>query len=362
MRQIFTLDARDNSLLEVTRDHLNLTPRAMRRQIENMHAELERILLKKGVPYPSLKSALVPQTDRHEAGFIFDSREVSSSWYGRTIAGLVLPLLDKRVPQSVLHGDLLGRDQDFIYEVLEQFMVFARSFTFGHSNSLFCVYVNNLTDTGLKVLHEGLSKSSCYLGFIPATFQSVAKSYLSTTVGMAFLKAEGCVLMPHEDDLSNDQNVNTLGYPFRESGYRIASLQSNYFGPLLSYKIEGSMAAYFQTDIAMSINAVHDKVLPLESLRVTIDEAKFGYLQTHKLEKLRLAVADGLTREELQELIATKVAANYIYNLTFLDEHDVVKFNVLVEVARNDGGYPARLVASLEYIPEDEVLRLITLT
>lgn len=344
------------------RDQLNLTPRAMRREIESMHAELERILLSKGIPYPKLKSALVPQTDRHEAGFIFDSREVSATWYGRAIAGLVLPLLDKQVPQSVLHGDLLGRDQDFIYEVLEQFLVFARSFTFGHSTSFFCVYVNNLSDAGLKALHDGLSKSSSYLGFIPATFQSVAKSYLSTTVGTAFLKAEGCVLMPHEDDLPNDQNVNTLGYPFEESGYRIASLQSLYFGPLLSYKIEGSMAAFFQTDIAMSLNALHDEVLSLETLRVTIDDAKFGYLQTYKLEQLRLAGADALTREELQDLIATKVAANYIYNLTFLDEHDVVKFNVLVEVARSDGGYPARLVASLEYIPEDEVLRVITLT
>src|SRR5438874_2166805 len=132
MRQIFTLDARDNMLLEVTQDRFNLSSTAMRREIEALHTELERILVQKGVPYPKLKSALVPQLDRQEAGFIFDCREVGSSWYGRAIAGLMIPLLDKRVPQSVLHGDLLGQDQNFIFEVLEHFMVPARSFTFKH--------------------------------------------------------------------------------------------------------------------------------------------------------------------------------------------------------------------------------------
>lgn len=362
MRQIFTLDARDNMLLEVMQDHLNLSSTAMRREIEALHTELERILARKGVSYQKLKSALVPQTDRHEAGFIFDSREVGSSWYGRAVAGLVLPLLDKRVPQSVLHGDLLGQDQNFIFEVLEHFMVLARSFTFRHASSLYCVYINNLTETGLNALHKGLAKASGYLGYIPATFHSVAKSYLSTTVGTAFVKTEGRVLMPHEDDRPNDEDVNMLGFPFQESGYRIASIQSIYFGPFLSYKIEGSSAAFFPRDIAMSLNAVHDRILPLHTLRVRIDEDKFKYLQNQKLSKLRLAGAESLAREELQDLIAEKVAANYIYNLTFLDEHNVVKFNVLVEIPRSDGGYPERYVAALEYMPESEELRLITLT
>jgi hypothetical protein len=66
--------------------------------------------------------------------------------------------------------------------------------------------------------------------------------------------------------------VNTLGYPFEQSGYRIATFQSLYFGPFLSYKIEGSSAAFFPRDIEMSLNAVHDKILPLHSLRVRIDE------------------------------------------------------------------------------------------
>lgn len=362
MRQIFTLEARDNLLLEVIQDRFGLSSGAMRREIEALHSELERILTRKGVPYNKLKSALVPQTDRHEAGFIFDSREVGSGWYSRATAALVLPLLDKRVPQSVLHGDLLGKDQNFIFEVLEYFMVLARSFKFEHGTSLYCVYINNLTDPGLRTLHDGLSVSRGYLGYIPATFQSVAKSYLSTTVGMAFVKAAGSILMPHEDDRSNDEDVNTLGFPFEESGYRVRSIQSLYFGPLLSYKIEGSSAAFFPRDIEMSLTALHERVVPLKTLRVRIDEEKFGYLHAEKLRKLQLAGADVLTREELQDLIAEKVAANYIYNLTIMDEHNIVKFNVLIEIPRSDGGHPERFVVSLEYMPESEELRLITLT
>jgi len=233
---------------------------------------------------------------------------------------------------------------------------------FKHATSLYCVYINNLTDSGLDALHRGLSRCKGYLGFIPTTFQSVAKSYLSTTVGTAFLKVGGSVLMPHEDDRPNEENINMLGFPFEESGFRVTSLQLLYFGPFLSYKIESSLASYFPVDTEMSINAIDARVLPLQNFTVRIDEQKFKYLQAEKIAKLRLAGADDLTRQDLQELISEKVMANYIYNLTFLEEHDVVKFNVMVEIPRKDGGYPARLVAALQYLPESAELRLITLT
>lgn len=360
MRQIFTIDSRDNFFLDVMREMLNLSDGDMRAEIEAMHAELVRILAGKGLPYQKFKYALVPQSDRHEAGFIFDSRAVDSTWYGAAVARLYLPLLDKRVPQSVMHGDLLGADQDFIFRVLEKFMVRTRSFTFEHGSSLYCVYINNLSETALANLHRGLSQSRAYLGLIPATFQSLAKSYLSTTVGTAFVKIGDRVVMTNPDD--DEEDVNILGYSFEEFGYRILSVPSMYFGPFLSYKIESGMSSAFPEDVRMSVNALHPDVTPLGEFAIEIDEAKFGYVQENKLDKLRTAGVERVTREELQALIAEKVAANYIYNLTLLPEHDVVKFNMMVELPRTDGGYAARLVASLEYMPEPKLFRLITLT
>jgi hypothetical protein len=140
------------------------------------------------------------------------------------------------------------------------------------------------------------------------------------------------------------------------------NVPSMYYGPFLSYKIESGMSDAFPEDVRMSLNAIHEDVMALGDFGVEIEDAKFGYLQANKLDKLRTAGAGGMTREELQAVIAQKVAANYIYNLTLLPEHDVVKFNVMVEIPHRDAGYPARLVAALEYMPERKRLRLITLT
>lgn len=59
-------------------------------------------------------------------------------------------------------------------------------------------------------------------------------------------------------------------------------------------------------------------------------------------------------------MIQSQLSANYIYNLTYLEDHDVIKFNLMLEVAREDG-YPTRLTAVLEYLPSSRTLRVITL-
>jgi len=96
MDPIFTLDARDNVLLEVTRDYFKVPPDRMRRDIQGMHAELIRILASKGVRYVELRSALVPSSDKEEVGFLFDSERIPSSFYGSKIFGRLIPLLDPR--------------------------------------------------------------------------------------------------------------------------------------------------------------------------------------------------------------------------------------------------------------------------
>lgn len=68
-----------------------------------------------------------------------------------------------------------------------------------------------------------------------------------------------------------------------------------------------------------------------------------------------------LDRDRIASLITSKVDANYIYNLVYLPQHDVMKFNLMLEVERDDGGYPTRMTVALEYVPKDKVLRVITL-
>jgi hypothetical protein len=168
-------------MLEVMRDYFKLSSPAVRREIQAMHLAVQEILASKGINYANLRAGLVPSADRHEAGFIFDTQCIESSWYGLEVARAILPLLDKRTTQSVLCGDLLGKDQNMIFSILEESLVLSRSFEFVHGSALYCVYINNLSDAALRRLDSDLAHFPAYMGFIPATFDSRAKTYLSTT-------------------------------------------------------------------------------------------------------------------------------------------------------------------------------------
>lgn len=358
---IFTLNARGNVMLEVMRDYLNLTNDIMHREIQGMHVATCKTLQSKGISYERLRTGLVPLADRHEAAFIFDSQCIDSSWYGFEVAKAILPLHDKRSTQSVLCGDLIGNNQQLIFDILHESLVLARSFTFVHGTALYCVYINNLSDAVLTAMHETLCKYEPYVGFIPATFASRAKTYLSTILVNSYLKHERTIIMGHEDDRPNKEDINLVGYPFEDFGYRIISLQSSYADLFLGYKIERPVFKGFEVDTEMSLNAVSPTVLPIDDFTVEIEDAKLNYLKSEKLGKLQKAGIAELDGDELAQLIRKKVTASYIYNLRYLSEHDVIKFNVMLEIPRATGGYPTRVLAALEYQPDKKKLRVITL-
>lgn len=361
MQPIFTLDARDNVMLEVMRDYFKLSNPAVRREIQAEHLNLQQLLLAKGINYANLKAGLVPSASHHEAGFIFDTQCIQSSWYGLPVARALLPLLDKRTTQSVLCGDLIRMDQSLLFNILEESLLLSRSMEFVHGSLLYCVYINNLSEAALRSIHTGLAKFPAYVGFIPATFESRAKTYLSHILVHSFLKNGPRIIMGHEDDLPNEENVNIAGYPFDEFGYKVYSLQSMYFDTFLAYKIERAVHDAFKIDTEMALNAVSDHIVSLRECSVLLEDAKHAYLISEKAGKLRKAGIAEIDSEGLAALIKSKIEASYIYNMVFLEEHNVIKFNLMLEVTRPDGRYPTKLTAALEYKPEQKTLRVITL-
>jgi hypothetical protein len=361
METIYTLNVRDHVMLPVIRDHFHLASASLHHEIRRLHQDTVLALRAKGVNYVDLRSGLTPAADKNEAGFIFDSTIAESGWYGPEVMSRILPLLDPRSTHSVLHGDLLGEDQRLIYEILSETMVLSKSLTFKHSALLFCVYINNLSDTALARLHEELSSYAPYKGYIPATFASRAKIYLSSTLGGAFLKFGSQVLLGHEDDRPNEENVNLSPYPFERHGYNVLSIQSTNYSLFLTFKIERPVFDPNEDDASFSINSMSSAIIPLNECSVLLEDAKYGYLATEKLGKLAKAGLASLGRDQLTAILKAKITSNYIYNLTYMVEHDVMKFNVMLEVSHPGGGYPTRLIAALEYIPEDRLVRVITL-
>lgn len=347
-------------MLEVIRDEFGLRPEQMRKEIAVLHAELLSILRSKNIDYTSLRSALTPSTDRHEAAFLFDSQAFDSGLYGRETFNCLLPLLDPRSTQSILHGDLIGKDQQLIFEILQESVAWARSFTFQHSTQIYCVYVNSLTELQLERISTGLRSCPAYLGHINTTFDSRAKFFLSMTLSSFIVKKGRTLIIGHEEDRSNDENVNITFYPLENFGHNLVSLQGQYFSIFLAYKIERPAFNLLEADTELSLNAISDEVLLFDGFDVVLDEAKYQYLLDAKSGKLRQAGLDDAAREKIATLIQKKLNANYIYNLAYLEEHDVMKFNLQIQVPRPIG-YPARLTAALEYIPKKRVLRVITL-
>lgn len=360
MPPIFTLNSRGHIMLEVLRDHYGLVGARMKREIQHMHGQLVQVLAAKKIDYNDLRSALVPGMDRHEALFIFDSQETGSSMYGRDVFNQLLPLLDPRTTQSILVGDLLGDDQQLILEILRESMTLAKSFTFRHATLLYGVYVNNLSDAAVARIHNGLVSYQAYLGYIPTTFMSRAKIYASTTMAGFLLKKGKTLILAHEDDRPNTEDINITFYALERFGYKVASLQSNYFGIFLTYKIERPVLGGDNTDIEIALNSVSAQVLPLQDFAVLLDEAKHGYLLNEKLGKLKQAGLAAADRAQIEAIIQAKISASYIYNLKYLAEHNVMTFNIMLELGRSSG-HPTRITAALEYKPELKTLREVTL-
>lgn len=361
MDTIFTLNARGNVFLEVTSDAFEISQSRMMTEIQSMFQNTVRDLKKSGVDYANLKTALVPSLEHNEIGLVFDSTAIESSSYGREAMQAILPFLDPRSTQSILAGDLVASNekQELVFNLLRENLILTKSFEYKHSNLLFCVYLTNLTDASLERIHEGLKSFSAYLGFIPTTYASSAKAYLSTILVNVCIKRESLIILPHEDDRSNDENINITFYPFEDLGFQIRSIQSHDFSHFLSYKIERPTWPGFETDTHFSLNAISGVVSPLADMDIQIEDAKYEYLiKAGKLIKGDLVELD---KVQLANLIRSKIEASYIYNLRYLKDHDVKIFNVVIEVPRSASGRIARMNVALEYKPDDHLLRMITL-
>lgn len=360
MQSIHTVNIRSHVILEILRDHYGFVGFRMKNEIQRMHAELVEILRAKGIDYSAIRSALVPSMDKEESFFLFDSSAINTGLYGRQIFDQLLPLLDSRSTQSILVGDLLGDDQPLIYEIIRESLVLSRSFTFKHSTQIFGVYINNLSSAAREKIGSELASYAPYIGHIPTTFQSRAKIYASTTMAGFLLKKGRTIIVAHEDDRSNTENINITCYNLEQSGYKIVSLQAYYFSIFLSYKIERPAFYIDTTDIEIALNSITSSVRHLDELDVILDEAKHGYLVSEKLGKMKMAGLSESDRTQIEHLIKQNVSNSYIYNLVYLEEHDVMKFNIMLELER-EGGYPTRMTAVLEYMPHRNALRVISL-
>ena len=349
-------------MLEVSRDYFGISPSRMHREIQAMRNHLDEILARKNIRYDELKSALVPNQARREVALVFDSSTTGEYSYGLAVFKRLIPLLQRDSKLSILDGDYIGENdqQRSLFDAMAEAVRFNKEVTFRHSSQFYIVYLNNLTLPMIESIDSGLADWPPYVGYADTTYGSRFKLMLSTMLANVCVKAGRVIIQGHEDDRPHDEDVNMSGFPFEESGYQCRSVPLYLHGVLLNYKIERPVFPGFQVDTEFALNAISETPLPLEGFTVQVDEAKLNYIKKEKAGSLARARLEGITSGELAELIQKKITASYIYSMAPDPTGRIVKFNVIIEVGTADSE-PTRLLAALEYQPDNAVLRLLTL-
>ncbi|MPS73602.1 MAG: hypothetical protein E2590_10710 [Chryseobacterium sp.] len=359
-KTIFTLNARGNVFLDVLKEHFKLDDKIMYSAINGMFAELISILDTKKIKYEDLKSCLTPKIDRKELALVFDTTKVQSNWYGYEVFKEILSNFDKNSSHTVLCGDYIGNGsfQKDLYINFQRELIRKKDFDYQHSTQFYIVYINNLSSFQFENLIQSLENFSPFIGYFDTTNQSFIKSYLSSILVVTFIKYKNSIILEHEDDRNNEQNINLIGYNFEDYNYKIFSLQGVYFGVFLSYKIERAIYSGFESDLSFSLNSMSSIISKIS--KIEIEDSKLNYLKTVKAGKLKKANLINYPKEKIIKLISQKIDSNYIYNLTDIKEHNVLKFDIIIEL-KNILEEVIKITIAFEYIPNQEKIRLITL-
>ena len=364
MDTIYTLNARGNCLLEVMTDYLKLSNEDIRGEINVQFQSLLRVLNSKSIKYTDLRSCLTPSIKKKEIILVFDSSQITNAWYGNEVFKKILPLLDYETSHSFLCGDYLsnGLSQDRLKQEMFTNIKGRNPSKFSHSSQYYFVYINNLTDNLLNKIDNGLKQFKPYVGYIDITFSCFMKQHVSFYLVNEFIKHKEIVICGHEDDRDNHDDINMSGYPFEENKYNCCSLQGSLFDIFLSYKIERPVFEGFERDINFAINSVSNNVLDIGDLNVEIADEKLKYLKENKSGIMKKADFINFERKDIESLIQEKIRGNYLYDMTYLKDHKTIKFNLIIEKKVNNIISPIiRLRVTLEYIPDKETLRLITM-
>lgn len=364
MPSIHTLNARGNIMLPVMREHFSWSDYRTFSEIQLFHRDCLRILKDKGINYDELRSALTPQQDAEEAAFLFDEQRCNPDEIpGVDAANAIFKLLPPKTTHSILGGELCDDEDRFSRELLGEVAIITKDLNFKHPCFCYVIYVNNLSLQSLKTINDGLKNHSGYLGYVPCTFNSLAKTFVSMCLVNLVIKHKNTVILGHEDDRDNVENHNLHLHDYTVLGLTIKSLQSSYFRTFLSFKPQRMLLENTDDDLEIALRSMSPSILPLHEFSIYIDDKKFDHLKMKKLGILQNGGISHLSKSDLESAIRTKMRESYLYNLDWRNtsEYKASIFNVMLEFQPSKG-YPERIMVALEYRPTEKVLRLITMT
>ncbi|GAA1795874.1 hypothetical protein [Brevibacterium celere] len=346
-------------------DHLDLQSEQVRTIIRTEHLKLVAELNGKNIDYLELRNALVPQTHRHEAAFIFDPACSESEMYGYTFAKKWIPILKQHGPEkTVLRvGDILTLPSTFVWRELDRLLVGPKNFPRNAREEYFVLYITNLSAGQLHRIDSALNAAvPAYLGHVDCSTWSPFKAGL-------YLPQVGLRLRDQIiTEMDDDGTPNPAGYPYTKSGFRLVGVDQLRYGLYLGHRLDNGIPQWADDDSAMALTVLGGGRRPITSTEVVIDENRIDYLGRDHGASLSKARLSALDKEELAAAIRRKFTNGLIYNLRFkpgsrrgvtAPELDAMMFSVQVEFP-DIGGAIRRYQVGLKYTADDHTSEIIT--
>jgi len=358
---IYTLDARSNVILQVARNIFKLNDAKCTKVILDEFKALNNKLNSKNINYDDLKSSLVPvHKDKQEIALIFDSNLISSNNYGHEVFEILLPAMNKESTYSVLCGDIILEkiSRELSTEIIFENMTVIHPTKYVWPNQYYAVYINNLSRNQINNFISALTNVEYFVGYVDMTFSSRLKSILAYSLVHLGIKHKNTFLLSHPDDFDENENYNYSGFNFENHGFSIKSISEMYSCLFLSYKIESEFVE--TDDIKYSLNAIKQKPKFYRKASIVVPHKKLQYL---KLEKAgifeQLGIKD-ISPKDLEKIIRTRIDRLYIYNLEFIEQFNVPKFNISIELKKTDGKL-RKVIVALKLNRRRKALELITM-
>lgn len=360
-----TLNARDASYLNVVFASENGDTEAFRDALQGDGQFVREQLATARVDYQSLKNALIPSADGHQAAFIYDWRDHPAPNYAVAFMDLLVPLLRKTLKTSVLSGDLL----DFA-EVAPPLRTLnaelkrpeGRPGAATEWRAQYCAYFSNLRAQDISDIHAGLSSDPRYGGYLDVTFGGPVRDYLAATLAPKWVIAGERVILSHGGDEPWVSDQDPMWHDLPRHGFDVVSTNDSIFDTYLSYKIEAAVTSRGDADRVLTLAAVTGKFVDVDQADVFVDPRKLdGYLLLNE-SKLRLMTNIGLQAvdaEGLAKVIREKLLQNYIYDLRFAPD-GTPTFAVSAEFVKPAGGLARRLLA-LKYDSDANRIALVSM-
>lgn len=366
---IYTINTATNVMFPVIKSVFKLSDEEVYRMINNEHSKLLDKLQKKGINYSELKRALIPnqKKENNEVCLVFDTMQIKEDFYGNEVFDKLLPLMYKDSTYSVLIGDYIDilrevkDSQKMLFQNLKESIELVNETIFRYSNQYFIVYINSITDGQLSSIIGGLKEYKAFTGYAFLRTDSKFKSYLSCILSDLCVKNKNTVICSHPSDIDDNTNINQKGYHFEENGFRLKSINEDYYGTFLSYKIETILPD--PEDVSFSFNALFPRFDSMEKLTLDIPEGKWGYFNDEEKGKGKILHTIGFDyqkKREFSKMVFKKICGNYIYNIN-KNEYGDLMFDVCIELATVNGNI-RRTTIGLKYHPDTDNISLVTIT